>query len=485
MQGSRPRLIREAAFKWLNGTTITYGFYKRPARWKTDESQKDLVRHAFALWKSLGIGLEFAEVAYARDADVRIAFDQSDGSWSYVGTDVLKQPRGEPTMNFGWSLTEDPVEGLDTALHEIGHALGFPHEHQNPIAGIEWNEAAVYRSLAAAPNRWSRATTFHNIIEKIAPDTVAGSSWDPNSVMHLSLRRRADPAAGPLPARARAQGRAFGAGPQVGAAPSIRRSRRRRRGSVQRGAAKIPSPPRNVQRTFAKLAASAAGSASSTTMSASMPAARRPRFSPSFQRAAGVVVSDARICMGPQARLRQEHVLLRGIVVGHVADVGPEEDFAPCRGKRPHVLDGGRHEPLRDVRGNLLLAHLVAHQLQGRDHGHAGIDHLATQRIGPGRLHSQRGVRQDVHAGRDRLPHALDVGGVGKDHPAAAMALVRRRAGDVRGHSLDDTAALRSGDEELGGIRPGVDIAEDRIDARCRRAGCRNFASSSGGKCAI
>ena len=184
VQGSRPRLIREAAFKWLNGTTITYGFYKRPARWKTDESQKDVVRHAFALWKSLGIGLEFAEVAYARDADVRIAFDQSDGSWSYVGTDVLKQPRGEPTMNFGWSLTEDPVEGLDTALHEIGHALGFPHEHQNPIAGIEWNEAAVYRSLAAAPNRWSRATTFHNIIEKIAPDTVAGSSWDPNSVMH-------------------------------------------------------------------------------------------------------------------------------------------------------------------------------------------------------------------------------------------------------------------------------------------------------------
>jgi hypothetical protein len=101
-----------------------------------------------------------------------------------VDTDALNQPRDQPTMNFGWSLTEDPVEGLDTALHEIGHALGFPHEHQNPIAGIEWNEEAVYRSLAAPPNRWSRATTFRNIIEKIAPDTVTGSSWDPNSVMH-------------------------------------------------------------------------------------------------------------------------------------------------------------------------------------------------------------------------------------------------------------------------------------------------------------
>lgn len=182
--GNRVRLIRETAFKWMNGTIIKYWFYDKPARWTANKSQKDVVRKAFGLWKALGIGLDFVEVSRRVDADVRVAFDLTDGSWSYVGTDLLRQPGNEQTMNFGWSLTEDPQEGLDTALHEIGHTLGFPHEHQNPFAGIVWNEEAVYRSLSAPPNRWSRSTTFHNIIEKIVPDTVQGSSWDPNSVMH-------------------------------------------------------------------------------------------------------------------------------------------------------------------------------------------------------------------------------------------------------------------------------------------------------------
>lgn len=86
-------------------------------------------------------------------------------------------------MNFGWDLTAAPEE-IDTAAHEIGHTLGFPHEHQNPNAGIVWDEEAVYAALAEPPNRWDRQTTHHNIIRKISPDTVQGSSWDPDSVMH-------------------------------------------------------------------------------------------------------------------------------------------------------------------------------------------------------------------------------------------------------------------------------------------------------------
>jgi hypothetical protein len=62
--------------------------------------------------------------------------------------------------------------------------LGFPHEHQNPHAGIVWDEQAVYSALAAPPNNWDRETTFFNIIRKIDPDQVQGSNWDPDSVMH-------------------------------------------------------------------------------------------------------------------------------------------------------------------------------------------------------------------------------------------------------------------------------------------------------------
>ncbi|MBL4906788.1 MAG: hypothetical protein JKX94_04990 [Sneathiella sp.] len=85
-------------------------------------------------------------------------------------------------MNFGWKL--DGQDGLDTALHEIGHTLGFPHEHQNPNAGIEWDEEKVYANLRRPPNRWSRAKTYHNIIRKLNPETVEGSEWDPQSIMH-------------------------------------------------------------------------------------------------------------------------------------------------------------------------------------------------------------------------------------------------------------------------------------------------------------
>lgn len=68
--------------------------------------------------------------------------------------------------------------------HEIGHTLGAPHEHQNPNAGIVWDEEAVYAALAAPPNNWSRETTFHNIIRKLPANEVEGSTHDPNSIMH-------------------------------------------------------------------------------------------------------------------------------------------------------------------------------------------------------------------------------------------------------------------------------------------------------------
>lgn len=181
----RARLLLVNASKWLNGSTITYAFYTSPAKWVAPEAQKNAVRAAFAEWKALGIGLNFTEVASTATAQLRIAFDPNDGSWSYIGTDNLSIEKSKPTMNYGWDLTTP--YGHTTALHEIGHAIGFPHEHQNPKGGIVWDEPAVYASLAAPPNNWSHDTTFHNIIEKIVPDTVQGSNWDPNSVMHYEF----------------------------------------------------------------------------------------------------------------------------------------------------------------------------------------------------------------------------------------------------------------------------------------------------------
>lgn len=180
----RRRALMVGAPKWVNGTVLHYAFFgaeTNPAWAPANDAQVDVVRESFKAWKDIGIGLEFQEVDDIGEAEVRIGFDQSDGSWSYIGRDVLKQPANERTMNFGWDLTT--TWGKVTARHEQGHTLGMPHEHQSPFSGIVWDEEAVYTTFEAPPNEWPRDQTLHNVIRKLEPAQVEGSSWDPKSVM--------------------------------------------------------------------------------------------------------------------------------------------------------------------------------------------------------------------------------------------------------------------------------------------------------------
>jgi hypothetical protein len=167
---------------------LRYAFFPNSGNfkpWAGNDSLKMQVRKAFKQWADVGIGLKFEEVQDRAQAQVRIGFLAGDGHWSYVGRQVLNQGADDRTLNLDPAdAIESGQYGIDVASHEIGHTMGFPHEHQNPNAGIVWNEEAVYAALGVPPNNWSRDKTFFNIIRKIPPDQVQGSSWDPNSVMH-------------------------------------------------------------------------------------------------------------------------------------------------------------------------------------------------------------------------------------------------------------------------------------------------------------
>ena len=191
----RVRAINSMAEKWVNGTLLHYYFFDKTSdgesvplpdgstqfvTWKGSDAQKKVVRDAFAKWKALGIGLEFKEVSSPDEAEIRIGFMRGNGSWSWVGREILNIGTDARTMNFGWDVSND----LDTVLHEIGHSLGLHHEHQNPFAGIVWNEPLVYSNLAGSPNFWSREKTHWNIIRKLPESAVQGTQWDPDSVMH-------------------------------------------------------------------------------------------------------------------------------------------------------------------------------------------------------------------------------------------------------------------------------------------------------------
>jgi hypothetical protein len=196
VHSDRAAAIAAVADKWVNGTVLSYYFFDKPrdgetvsfadgssefVSWKGSKAQQDQVRKAFKTWKDLGIGLEFKEVAAREQALLRIGFMPGDGSWSYVGVAARDIGSDQRTINFGWDLSGP---GFDTALHEIGHALGFHHEHQNPFSGIVWDDEAVYAALARPPNRWDRQKTFYNIIRKLPEGSVQGTQWDNNSVMH-------------------------------------------------------------------------------------------------------------------------------------------------------------------------------------------------------------------------------------------------------------------------------------------------------------
>jgi hypothetical protein len=176
MPVARQHAIIVGRLKWVNGTALRYAFLGRTR----GGVQEEAVREAFDDWKDIGIGLDFWEVQDPSEAQVRITFEP-DRSWSRIGRSVLSVPRNQPTMNFGWDLRSD--HGRSTARHEIGHTLGMPHEHQNPNAGIVWNERAVYSYFAGPPNNWSPDETYHNVLRKLDPSEVEGTSWDPDSIM--------------------------------------------------------------------------------------------------------------------------------------------------------------------------------------------------------------------------------------------------------------------------------------------------------------
>lgn len=86
---------------------------------------------------------------------IRISF-RSGGYWSCLGTDCLGVPKRQQTMNLeSFTVNTPDSEWERVVLHEFGHALGCPHEHQRREIINELDKAKVESWLMQSQG-WSR-----------------------------------------------------------------------------------------------------------------------------------------------------------------------------------------------------------------------------------------------------------------------------------------------------------------------------------------
>ncbi|MDY8135117.1 carbohydrate-binding protein [Aquimarina sp. 2201CG5-10] len=171
------------AVQWQPGQTIRVKFLNG------NNFVQSKVRQYAVEWESYA-NLKFEFVSSNSSANIKIGFKEGQfaddgGSWSYLGTDSNNHAH---SMHFGWfnNNTSD-AEFRRTTLHEFGHALGLIHEHQNPVAGINWNKEVVYAYYAGAPNFWSRAQVDNNLFRRYDQNITNYSVYDSRSIMHYPI----------------------------------------------------------------------------------------------------------------------------------------------------------------------------------------------------------------------------------------------------------------------------------------------------------
>jgi hypothetical protein len=121
-------------------------------------------------------------------AQVRIARQRGDGYWSYLGTDILQIPVSQPTMNLdSFSMSTPEAEYRRVVRHEVGHTLGFPHEH---LRSALVNRLDRAKTIAYFRDRhgWTERDTVSNVLTPLDDaELVATLLTDETSIMAYQL----------------------------------------------------------------------------------------------------------------------------------------------------------------------------------------------------------------------------------------------------------------------------------------------------------
>lgn len=169
-------ILRDAT--WQQAETITVSFLDG------DTALQKRVRDMAQRWTSPGMANLSLDFLNHNNTDIRISF-KNKGSWSLLGKFCRNRTDTSlPTMNYGWLKPDSNEEALRrVVLHEFGHALGFIHEHQNPLNSIQWNRDAVIADLQGPPNNWTLQDIEINMFNQPSPSAVFATPVDKLSIM--------------------------------------------------------------------------------------------------------------------------------------------------------------------------------------------------------------------------------------------------------------------------------------------------------------
>jgi hypothetical protein len=163
------------------GVRLTVGFLEQTP----GELVQKIIEHANAWATVAGANVQFT---YSQSEPVVRVTREQEGYWSYLGTDVARIPRGQPTMCLQqFSLRHPEREFTRVVRHEFGHTLGFPHEHARDqiVARLDVEKTVAYFKRTQG---WDEQTTREQVLKPLSAASIRGTpAADDDSIMCYPL----------------------------------------------------------------------------------------------------------------------------------------------------------------------------------------------------------------------------------------------------------------------------------------------------------